>query len=158
MLSEVLASADIVPQSPPALATDVARPASRSGRLGRGTPPTGVRRCESMLALAPADGPARGPPDRRRRRRPTAADERPKVVIVMPAYNAAKTLERTYADIPHDIVDRIILVDDVSKDETVDDRPPAGPRRDHPPAEPGLRRQPEDLLRRGARGRAPTSS
>jgi glycosyltransferase involved in cell wall biosynthesis len=44
----------------------------------------------------------------------------PKVVIVMPAYNAAKTLERTYADIPHDIVDSIILVDDVSRDETVD--------------------------------------
>ena len=38
----------------------------------------------------------------------------------MPAYNAARTLERTYADIPHDIVDRIILVDDVSADETVD--------------------------------------
>lgn len=45
---------------------------------------------------------------------------RPTVVVVMPAYNAAKTLERTYADIPHDIVDRIILVDDVSRDETVD--------------------------------------
>jgi glycosyltransferase involved in cell wall biosynthesis len=44
----------------------------------------------------------------------------PSVVIVMPAYNAARTLERTYADIPHDIVDRIILVDDVSADETVD--------------------------------------
>jgi len=42
------------------------------------------------------------------------------VVVVMPAYNAAKTLERTYDDIPHDIVDRIILVDDVSKDETVE--------------------------------------
>jgi glycosyltransferase involved in cell wall biosynthesis len=40
-------------------------------------------------------------------------------VIVMPAYNAALTLERTYADIPHEIVDRIILVDDVSRDETV---------------------------------------
>src|SRR6187431_1411320 len=38
----------------------------------------------------------------------------------MPAYNAARTLERTYADIPHDLVHRIILVDDVSKDETVD--------------------------------------
>jgi glycosyltransferase involved in cell wall biosynthesis len=46
--------------------------------------------------------------------------ERPRLVIVMPAYNAAKTLERTYADIPHDIVHRIILVDDVSRDETVD--------------------------------------
>ncbi|HET9345803.1 MAG TPA: glycosyltransferase family 2 protein [Candidatus Limnocylindrales bacterium] len=44
----------------------------------------------------------------------------PKVVIVMPAYNAAQTLERTYADIPHDLVDRIILVDDVSRDETVE--------------------------------------
>jgi glycosyltransferase involved in cell wall biosynthesis len=44
----------------------------------------------------------------------------PKVVIVMPAYNAARTLERTYADIPHGVVSRIILVDDVSKDETVD--------------------------------------
>ena len=41
------------------------------------------------------------------------------VVIVMPAYNAALTLERTYADIPHEIVDRIILVDDVSRDDTV---------------------------------------
>jgi glycosyltransferase involved in cell wall biosynthesis len=41
-------------------------------------------------------------------------------VIVMPAYNAARTLERTYADIPHDLVHRIILVDDVSRDETVD--------------------------------------
>ena len=38
----------------------------------------------------------------------------------MPAYNAARTLERTYADIPHDLVDHVILVDDVSKDETVE--------------------------------------
>jgi glycosyltransferase involved in cell wall biosynthesis len=44
----------------------------------------------------------------------------PRVVIVMPAYNAARTLERTYADIPHDLVHKIILVDDVSRDETVD--------------------------------------
>jgi glycosyltransferase involved in cell wall biosynthesis len=44
----------------------------------------------------------------------------PKVVIVMPAYNAAQTLERTYADIPHDLVDHVILVDDVSRDQTVD--------------------------------------
>ncbi len=43
-----------------------------------------------------------------------------RVVVVMPAYNAARTLERTYADIPHEIVGRIILVDDVSRDETVD--------------------------------------
>jgi glycosyltransferase involved in cell wall biosynthesis len=38
----------------------------------------------------------------------------------MPAYNAARTLERTYADIPDKTVDQIILVDDVSKDETVE--------------------------------------
>lgn len=44
---------------------------------------------------------------------------RPSVVIVMPAYNAAQTLERTYADIPHELVDRIVLVDDVSRDDTV---------------------------------------
>jgi glycosyltransferase involved in cell wall biosynthesis len=42
------------------------------------------------------------------------------LVVVMPAYNAALTLERTYADIPRDLVDRIILVDDVSRDQTVD--------------------------------------
>jgi glycosyltransferase involved in cell wall biosynthesis len=42
-----------------------------------------------------------------------------RIVIVMPAYNAALTLERTYADVPRDLVDRVILVDDVSRDETV---------------------------------------
>jgi glycosyltransferase involved in cell wall biosynthesis len=49
-----------------------------------------------------------------------AESQRRRVIVVMPAYNAAKTLERTYADIPHDRVDQIILVDDVSGDETVD--------------------------------------
>ena len=42
-----------------------------------------------------------------------------RIVVVMPAYNAAKTLEQTYADIPFDIVDEVILVDDASTDETV---------------------------------------
>jgi len=42
-----------------------------------------------------------------------------KVVVVMPAYNAARTLRMTYADLPHDMVDLVILVDDGSKDETV---------------------------------------
>jgi glycosyltransferase involved in cell wall biosynthesis len=37
----------------------------------------------------------------------------------MPAYNAARTLEATYADIPKDIVDNVILVDDFSSDDTV---------------------------------------
>jgi glycosyltransferase involved in cell wall biosynthesis len=43
-----------------------------------------------------------------------------RVIVVMPAYNAAKTLERTYADIPDGLRDRIILVDDLSRDDTVD--------------------------------------
>lgn len=43
-----------------------------------------------------------------------------KVIIVMPAYNAEETLERTYRDIPLDLVDEIILVDDASSDRTVD--------------------------------------
>lgn len=41
-----------------------------------------------------------------------------KVVVVMPAYNAAKTLVSTYNDIPFDIVDKVLLVDDASTDET----------------------------------------
>jgi glycosyltransferase involved in cell wall biosynthesis len=42
-----------------------------------------------------------------------------RVAIVLPAYNAALTLERTYAEIPLDLVDDIILVDDHSKDDTM---------------------------------------
>jgi len=41
-----------------------------------------------------------------------------KVVVVMPAYNAAKTLHMTYADLPREMVDLVILVDDGSSDET----------------------------------------
>jgi glycosyltransferase involved in cell wall biosynthesis len=43
-----------------------------------------------------------------------------KVVAVMPAYNAAQTLERTVADIPPGTVDEIVLVDDCSRDSTAD--------------------------------------
>jgi glycosyltransferase involved in cell wall biosynthesis len=42
-----------------------------------------------------------------------------KVIVVMPAYNAEKTLERTLDDIPRDWVDEIILMDDASRDGTV---------------------------------------
>ena len=42
-----------------------------------------------------------------------------KIVVVMPAYNAATTLRQTYAEIPTEIVDEVILVDDHSSDETV---------------------------------------
>jgi glycosyltransferase involved in cell wall biosynthesis len=41
-----------------------------------------------------------------------------KIVVVMPAYNAGKTLERTYSEIPRDTVDDVILVDDSSGDDT----------------------------------------
>jgi len=43
-----------------------------------------------------------------------------KTVVVMPAYNAAKTIEKTVQDIPREFVDDIILVDDCSKDRTVE--------------------------------------
>jgi len=44
-----------------------------------------------------------------------------KIVVVLPAYNAAKTLEKTYKEIPFDIVDQVILVDDLSKDNTFEE-------------------------------------
>ncbi len=43
-----------------------------------------------------------------------------KIVVVLPAYNAAKTLEQTYQEIPFDIVDDVILVDDASRDNTIE--------------------------------------
>lgn len=43
-----------------------------------------------------------------------------KVVVVLPAYKAAKTLEVTYNEIPKDLVDEVILVDDASPDDTVE--------------------------------------
>ena len=45
---------------------------------------------------------------------------KPRVIVVMPAYNAAKTLKITYEAIPHKVVDQIILVDDGSTDKTLD--------------------------------------
>ena len=42
-----------------------------------------------------------------------------KVTVMLPAYNAAQTLKQTFDEIPHDIVDDVILTDDASKDETV---------------------------------------
>jgi glycosyltransferase involved in cell wall biosynthesis len=44
----------------------------------------------------------------------------PKIIVVLPAYNAARTLEKTYEDIPKEQLYRIILVDDVSQDQTVE--------------------------------------
>ena len=42
-----------------------------------------------------------------------------KIVVVMPAYNAARTIERTYREIPLDLVDEVVVTDDASSDETV---------------------------------------
>ena len=41
------------------------------------------------------------------------------VTVVLPAYNAENTLEKTYMEIPFDIVDHVVLVDDCSSDETI---------------------------------------
>jgi glycosyltransferase involved in cell wall biosynthesis len=49
----------------------------------------------------------------------TGAGARPRVIIVLPAYNAAATLELTLRDLPRESVDDIILVDDGSRDDTV---------------------------------------
>ncbi len=43
-----------------------------------------------------------------------------RIADVLPAYNAGRTLRRTYAEIPHDIVDDVILTDDASRDDTVE--------------------------------------
>lgn len=43
-----------------------------------------------------------------------------KIIVVLPAYNAALTLEQTYKEIPMDVVDEVVLVDDNSKDNTVE--------------------------------------
>jgi glycosyltransferase involved in cell wall biosynthesis len=51
---------------------------------------------------------------------PKPPRRKPKVVVVMPAYNAEKTLKRTLDDIPRGWVDEIILCDDASRDGTVD--------------------------------------
>src|SRR5437868_939593 len=41
-----------------------------------------------------------------------------KIVVVLPAYNAARTLEVTYREIPFEIIDEVVLVDDASRDDT----------------------------------------
>jgi len=43
-----------------------------------------------------------------------------KIIVVLPAYNAAKTLEITFNEIPFEIVDEVVLVDDSSRDDTIE--------------------------------------
>lgn len=42
-----------------------------------------------------------------------------KIIVVMPAYNAEKTVRQTYAEVPRDLIDHVVLVDDASSDQTV---------------------------------------
>jgi glycosyltransferase involved in cell wall biosynthesis len=76
--------------------------------------PTPLSSVDHAVSFAPDQAITDQPPSSEH-----AETAKPCVVVVMPAYNAAKTLERTYRDIPHEFVSRIILVDDVSKDDTV---------------------------------------
>src|SRR5438552_1677015 len=50
----------------------------------------------------------------------SSGQETPRIIVVMPAYNAARTLEKTYGDLDKDRVYEVILVDDVSSDNTVE--------------------------------------
>ena len=43
-----------------------------------------------------------------------------KIVVVLPAYNASKTLEKTWQEIPFEFVDDVVLVDDASRDDTAE--------------------------------------
>src|SRR3989338_3080959 len=43
-----------------------------------------------------------------------------KIIVVMPAYNAGKTLVKTYNDLPRELIDEVVLVDDASNDDTVE--------------------------------------
>ena len=67
-----------------------------------------ARKVQRLDTIAAEDGP-----------RPGIEGPRPRVVAVLPAYNAQSTLERTVTDIDRSVVDEIILVDDSSRDRTV---------------------------------------
>lgn len=45
--------------------------------------------------------------------------KKPKIIVIMPAYNAQKTVKKTYDDLPKDLISEVILTDDASKDNTV---------------------------------------
>ena len=73
-----------------------------------------------------------------------------RIAVVLPAYNAAATLERTYVEIPKGLVDEVLLVDDASQDDTVSVSHRLGVRTFVHEANLGLRRKPEDLLSGGS--------
>src|SRR5206468_12271028 len=60
-----------------------------------------------------------------------------RVVVVMPAYRAEKTLEACYRAIPHDVVDEVLLVDDASDDATLEIAQRVGLQTIRPPINAG---------------------
>jgi len=70
-----------------------------------------------------------------------------RIIVVMPAYNAEQTLERTAAEIPN-MVDEVIVVDDRSSDGTSEVGSASRPAHHRPPAKPRLWRESEDVLHR----------
>ena len=89
---------------------------------------------------------------------PAAGTRAEKVVIVMPAYNAARTIEETFRAIPAGYYDEIVVVDDHSRDDTVERARALNLKAIRHPHNVGLRRQPEDLLHGGAARRGGRSS
>ncbi len=88
-----------------------------AGIGGRSYP--GVITAQGSGRLAPGGETRVDRDERVRTARYTPAMKQQRVIVVIPAYNAATTLERVYADIPHDIVHEVLVVDDCSKDDTV---------------------------------------
>ena len=76
-----------------------------------------------------------------------------KICVVLPAYNAARTLERTFRDISPSVVDDVVLVDDASTDDTLRVAEQLGIFAVAHDRNTGLRRQPENLLPARARAR-----
>lgn len=74
----------------------------------------------TTMSRPPARRPRQTVQDFIARREPPSGQRRSRVIAVMPAYNAESTLEATVKDIPPGAVDQIILVDDGSKDRTVE--------------------------------------
>src|SRR5438552_2177856 len=104
------------------LAGDRARARSRAGRQGARALPRRRPRCRTRLLRgrrARLEGRARL--SAHRRVPPLCAMKaKPKVVVVMPAYNAGSTLRLTYEELPKESVNLVILVDDGSKDRTLE--------------------------------------
>src|SRR5687767_2697417 len=94
--------------------------ALRGGDTQHGRNPPGARRRKGILSLsAPLETAIRLSVCSGGASAEGVMNSKPKVVVVMPAYNAGKTLRMTYAELPRDLVDLVILVDDGSSDETI---------------------------------------